>query len=145
MVRKRASVAWIVAACAAVVIQAAPQALCLSCDQPCCTARADHGNAATPIAVEPANGCPLCTASADHPARGAGEPPCHCQLSAREPQTLSPPRGTAKVASDGVFGSSAAIPPALVPPVIGVSREYLAGLLTGPIRPPRILFGVWRN
>jgi hypothetical protein len=31
-----------------------------------------------------------------------------------------------------------------VPQVLGVSREYMAASLAMPIRPPRILFGVWR-
>ncbi|MFM8892678.1 MAG: hypothetical protein ACKOTB_13850 [Planctomycetia bacterium] len=35
--------------------------------------------------------------------------------------------------------------PAIAPQVLGVSREYLAASLAIPIRPPRILFGVWRN
>jgi hypothetical protein len=41
-------------------------------------------------------------------------------------------------------GDAAAIPgdaPPIVPQVLGVSRAYVAV----PIRPPRILFGVWRN
>ena len=37
-----------------------------------------------------------------------------------------------------------AAPPA-APPTLGVSREYAADLMAVPIRPPRILFGVWRN
>jgi hypothetical protein len=32
-----------------------------------------------------------------------------------------------------------------VPQSLGVSREYLAASLAVPIRPVRILFGVWRN
>jgi hypothetical protein len=35
--------------------------------------------------------------------------------------------------------------PAIASQVLGVSREYLAASLAIPIRPPRILFGVWRN
>jgi hypothetical protein len=32
-----------------------------------------------------------------------------------------------------------------VPRDLGVSREYVTAALAVPIRPPRILFGVWRN
>lgn len=38
-----------------------------------------------------------------------------------------------------------AVAPPATPQVLGVNREYLAASLAVPIRPPRILYGVWRN
>ena len=106
---------WVLAACAAVVAQAAPTTLCRSCDQPCC--------------------------AVVHEACCHDEP-CHCQLDARDEQPLS--QGPLTACADGgpALGLAMVLP--LVPQVLGVSREYLAVSLAMPIRPPRILFGVWR-
>ena len=70
---------------------------------------------------------------------------CRCQLEARHEQPLVP----AKAASPSVdhldrgFAHAAFVID--MPRDRGVSREYLAASLAVPIRPPRILFGVWRN
>ncbi len=107
---------WVVAACAAVVAQAAPTPLCQSCDQPCCA-----------VVQE------VC----------CHNDPCQCQLEARDEQPLS--HGPLTACADGApaLGLSTVLPH--VPQVLGVSREYVAASLAVPIRPPRILFGVWRN
>jgi hypothetical protein len=47
--------------------------------------------------------------------------------------------------ADGALPIGPAFLPPVAPLVLGVSREYLAASLAIPIRPPRILFGVWRN
>ena len=142
MVHKRSQIAWIVAACAALVAQTAPRAWCLTCDLSCCDSRADDcGGAGPASSVEPAVGCPACAA---HAAEGAkpSTAPCHCQLTARHDQPLSPSKGTFRELD---AGDASAAPAVLAPPVLGVSREYEAAALAVPIRPLRILFGVWRN
>ena len=115
MVRTSNFFGWVLTACAAVVAQAAPAALCQTCDQPCCAIVHD----------------PCCH-----------EEPCHCQLDARDEQPLSQAPLTARVESGPAVGPMTVLPN--VPQVLGVSREYVAASLAMPIRPPRILFGVWR-
>lgn len=156
MNRSRRNVAWSVLAWAAVVAQAAPQALCRDCERPCCAAHevlvsADH------TATAAAATCPACAAAeatacaaADASAqavsggRPAGEP-CHCQLDARPGQPLAVARGHS---SRDIGGDPAILPPAPAPAApasLVATREYLAASLAIPIRPPRILHGVWRN
>ncbi|MFM8802768.1 MAG: hypothetical protein ACKOK8_02460 [Planctomycetia bacterium] len=71
--------------------------------------------------------------------------PCHCQLKARQHEPLSLSRSTLPAVADGAMAIGSSVLPAIAPQVLGVSREYLAASLAIPIRPPRILFGVWRN
>ena len=103
-------------------------------DEPCCAIRAD----------ELAGGCPLC-AAADLQQPESDQEPCHCQLNARHEQPLSLTRGSVTAVADD--GLAVWLPAAQsdTPQALGVSREYLAASLAIPIRPPRILFGVWRN
>jgi hypothetical protein len=132
-------------ACVAILAQIAPQAVCRACDEPCCADLAgDRGGAPRDSSCEVARGCPLCAAAADLRPVETTEQPCHCQLTARHEQPLSLSRGTAPVLSAGHAALSPVAIPPLVPQVLGVSREYLAVSLAMPIRPPRILFGVWR-
>lgn len=116
---------WLVVACATLVVQATPAAWCADCDRGCCTAESCGGCGACP--AEPAS------------------PPCHCQLDARQDQPLS----AARAASSGLdlLGQVTAVDQASpeAPPALGVSREYAAALLAVPIRPVRILYGVWRD
>jgi len=116
---------WLVVACATLVAQAVPSACSVDCDRGCCTA-------------ESSGCCPAC------PAEPAA-PPCHCQLDARHDQPLAAPR-TALPGPD-LLGQVAAIDRASLeaPRSLGVSREHLAASLAVPIRPVRILYGVWRN
>ncbi|MEI6239639.1 MAG: hypothetical protein WCR51_04570 [Planctomycetia bacterium] len=146
MLRSRKQLVLACVACAAILAQVAPQASCRACDQPCCAAL-DGGRGSAPpnSSCQPAATCPLCTAAVDLRPTETSERPCHCQLTARHEQPLSLSGGAAPVLSDGhATLSPVAIPPR-VPQVLGVSREYLAASLAMPIRPPRILFGVWRN
>ena len=116
---------WLVVACAALVAQVVPQAWGSDCDRGCC------------VAV--VHGC--CTAC---PTKTA-EPPCDCQLEARQEQPLSVDRGTSSghdLLGRGVIADATSLE---APPALGVSREYLAASLAVPIRPTRILYGVWRN
>lgn len=136
---------WAVAACAAIVAQFAPDASCDACSRACCAVPGTSPLAADPVTAT-SDGCPLCTAAAAgiRPAEPT-EQPCHCQLDARHEQPLSPSRSVIRVLADGdaATGPTAAAPD--VPQVLGASREYVAASLAVPIRPPRILFGVWRD
>jgi len=140
---------WILAAWAALAAQAAPSALCRSCDLPCCVVAVHEGvGGSTHSGGEPFGGCPLCSSTpttADPCPVDATGHPCHCQLDARQDQPISPPRSGSPTAD---LTAQAALPAAAVadvPQAVGVSRDYLAASLAVPIRPTRILFGVWRN
>ena len=146
MVRSRTQLVWALAACAAVGAQIAPKALCQACDQPCCAGEVGgHVPHTTASRTEPTGGCPLCASTVDHPVAETSERPCHCQLDVRHDQPLSPSRGPLPACGDEAAVAALAFVPPVVPPVLGVSREYVAASLAVPIRPPRILFGVWRN
>jgi hypothetical protein len=117
---------WIVMACVAFAAQVVPQAWGGACDRGCCAAESD--------------GC-CCSACPAAPAA----PPCHCQLDARQDLPLAvssrstPDRDEFEQAPVEESASLEA------PPALGVSREYAAASLSVPIRPVRILYGVWRN
>ena len=116
---------WLVVACAALVAQAVPQSWSGDCNRGCCVAEVR----------ECCTACPAETA----------EPPCHCQLDARQDQPVSVDRGTSPgqdLLGRALIADSASF---AAPPVLGVSREYVAAALAVPIRPTRILYGVWRN
>ncbi|MEX0670077.1 MAG: hypothetical protein WD060_06450 [Pirellulales bacterium] len=130
----------------AVVAQAAPQAVCRICDKPCCANRASRGGpTSTQSGVAPAGRCPLCPSAADLRLAETNERPCRCQFNARNDQPLSPSMGILPAFADADSAALQAVVPPRVPQVLGVSREYVAASLAVPIRPPRILFGVWRN
>lgn len=138
---------WALVACAAVFAQLTPRAPCHACDQPCCASRANgHAPRAAAAAVESAGVCPLCAAESGRRLPDTSDRPCHCQLKARPNQPLAPPsRSSVPSLVDGALTIGLPALPPVAPQVLGVSREYLAALLAIPIRPPRILFGVWRN
>lgn len=146
MVRNRNQLAWVVAACVAVVAQIAPKPLCYACDKPCCASQASsHDSQTSDCRAELASRCPLCATTADLRPDDTSEQHCDCHLNARHDQPLSATRDTLSPSSDSsVVLRLPAVPPA-VPHALGLSQEYLAKLLGIPIRPPRILFGVWRN
>lgn len=102
-----------------------PQVCGHDCDHGCCLAEV--------------GGC--CSACPEE----ASEPPCHCQFEARQDQPLSVHRGASP---DHDHAGRATVVAATLPDaprLVGVSREYVAASLAVPIRPVRILFGVWRN
>lgn len=144
MVQRRTQLVWTLAACAAVFAQFTPRAFCRACDQPCCSRPANgHIPSAADAAVEPAGGCPLCAAEPGQWLPDT-ERPCRCQLRARQHEPLAPSRSTLPAVADGAVSIGPSVP-AIPPQVLGVSREYLAASLSIPIRPTRILLGVWRN
>lgn len=124
MVKLRNTI-WLVMACLAVVTPVVPQAWGEDCDRGCCVA-------------ESGGCCSACPAESP-------EPPCHCQLEARQDQPLSGSKDRSPQ-SDLLTGVAMADSVALkAPRELGVSRDYLAASLSVPIRPIRILCGVWRN
>ena len=143
VVQRRSKLGWIVASWVAVVAQAVPASCCEACDQPCCSARAEPH----PPAAAGSAGCPACTAAAaattacEQPPRSADHP-CRCHLNVRQDQPLAQSPDSPRYLSAGDQPAPLAAAP---PQAIGVSREYLAAALAVPIRPPRILFGVWRD
>ena len=150
MMRTGRQLAWVMAACVAVAAQATPAAVCLACDGRCCKATiSGSADQATAAGTERPSGCPLCAAHAGLNATAAetDSQPCTCQLDARQDQPLalsqnSPPQDERKgdaALSCGLFcGEKRAASPF-------PGREYEALSLAIPIRPVRILFGVWRN
>ena len=146
MVQSRTQLVWALAACAAVFAQVTPRALCEACDQPCCASRANsHASRAAAAADESTGGCLRCAAEAGCPLPVTSDRPCHCQLKAPHDEPLAHSRSTLPSLADGALTTGLPALPPVAPQVLGVSREYLAASLAIPIRPPRILFGVWRN
>ena len=116
---------WLMMAFVAFAAQVVPQAWGGECDRGCCVA--ESGACCSACPVEPA------------------APPCHCQLEARQDQPLSFSKGS--TADRDLLEQVAVVESASLeaPYAIGVSREYAAASLSVPIRPVRVLYGVWRN
>ena len=116
---------WLMMACVAFAAQVVPQAWGGECDRGCC--EAESGACCSACPAEPS------------------APPCHCHLDARQDQPLSGPKGSTP--DRDLLEQVAVLESASLdaPRAIGVSREYAAASLSVPIRPVRILYGVWRN
>ena len=146
MFRSPKHVVWLLAACATLATQVAPRAFSRPCDQPCC---ASEARGCRPAAVEseahPAGGCPLCAAATATCPTDTADQPCRCHLTARQDQPVSSPRGTTPRLDRADQNAVAVTDHPDAPLALGVSREYLATSLSVPIRPVRILCGVWRN
>jgi hypothetical protein len=146
VVRSRTQLAWALAACAAIVAQVSPKTSCHACDRPCCADWAsDHGPSTADLSRESAGGCPLCATKADVCQVQTTERPCHCQLKPRHEEPLAVSKDSLPAFADDGSAVELAVFPAVVPRNLGVSREYVVTSLAVPIRPARILFGVWRN
>jgi hypothetical protein len=116
---------WLMMAFVAFAAQVVPQAWGEECDRGCC-------------AAESGACCSACPAETT-------APPCHCQLEARQDQPLSVSKGGTPdryLLEQVAVAESASLDS---PPALGVSREYAAASLAVPIRPVRVLYGVWRN
>jgi len=142
---RRGQGTWLLVAWAALVAQAAPWACCGACDRACCEAQSDRCGPAAAEANDATPRCPLCAAAAAAPKTDSDGHPCRCHLDAREVQFVVPAQGPFRVHTENNAPVAPAIASPNVPPALGASREYLAASLAVPIRPPRILFGVWRN
>lgn len=146
MVCSRTQLVWVLLAWASVVAQVAPKTLCHACDKPCCAVQARDTAAETPDATgELAGGCALCAAAADRSASEPSGQPCHCHLTARHEQPLCLTRATLPTVSAGSVALGLPAAPPAVPQKLSVSREYVTTLFSALIRPPRILYGVWRD
>lgn len=141
MVYGRHTFVWVAVALAALVGQIVPQARCNACERPCCTSE----TAGRPIDAGATATCPLCTATdaCQSPLEGP-ESPCQCQLDARQSLPLAASR-TVAAAHDVVAWPAGVAVPSIPPRSSGVSADYLSASLAVPIRPARILYGVWRN
>ena len=145
MASRRQGVVWVLAAFTALAAQAAPQTLCRACDQPCCASRgSDQCPAVADTARRPAGECPLC-AVAVGTSPCAADQPCRCQLDGGQERPISAPPGTSLRFDRADQGVVAVADRPNVPVVSGVSREAVAALRAAPIRPVRILYGVWLN
>jgi hypothetical protein len=146
VVQSTKQVVWLLAACATLAAQVAPAAFSRPCDRPCCAseARGCHP-AADDSQARPAGGCPLCAATAATCPTNTAEQPCRCHLNARQDQPVSSPRGTTPRLDRADQNAVAVTDHSDAPLALGVSREYVATSLSVPIRPVRILCGVWRN
>jgi hypothetical protein len=138
----------VIAACAAAVAQATPTAICFACDHGCCSATiGGSGQETTAAGQKSSNGCPLCGSRVGALSAEAetDSQPCNCQLDTRQDQPLSPSRNSLQQTGDDTPADGLPGPWSTTPPALGLSRDYAALALAMPIRPARILFGVWRN
>lgn len=144
MVYRTAQNGWLVAACAAWAVQLAGFAIFPPCARAC--ARCDAGDCCTgTVAVPAPSGCPLCHAADSVSPPDSAEHPCRCHLDGRPDQPISTTRvASPRLDRPGHDGLATTAQP-WAPRVLGVSREYAAASLSVPIRPVRILQGVWRN
>lgn len=145
---------WLVMTCAAFVAQVVPQPWSGDCDRGCCSAEelsCCTGTLASPVPVNQAApaevdaDCPLCAPPMAGGLSSADESPCHCQLDTRQEQPLSA-HGASSTHRDEL-SAWVAVDAASLEALheFGVSRSYAAASLSIPIRPVRILYGVWRN
>lgn len=144
---------WLVAACAAFVAQVVPQAFCDACDRGCCTVEAADCGPTVNVDSDGAaghltDGCPLCAAASEechNDAAGVTSGvPCRCQLTPSQDQPLTanqPPPHREHVTHLAILETGSLH----VPHSVGRSREYAEASRAIPVRPTRILFGVWRN
>jgi len=125
VVRRVKQSVWLVVACGMFAAQVMPLAWSGDCECGCCAAESHECCAACP--AEPAG------------------PPCHCRLETGQGQPLSAQRSTPPgpdLLGQVAVGDRASLG---AQPALGVSREYVAASLAVPIRPVRILYGVWRD
>lgn len=145
MGRIRRQTVWTLVACVAVAVPVAPPAACRACDRSCAIGQVGDHHARSSDTGVGAVHCPVCATPADCRQADATERPCHCLLTARQDRSPLPGRGGPPSAVAAGAACGLAVMPPEVPRVLGVSREYVMALLAVPIRPLRILFGVWRD
>ena len=146
---------WLAMACAAFVAQVVPQTWTGNCDRVCCAAQ-ESDCCALPLApalstsraafAEADTGCPLCAATSDGRLAHTDQAPCHCQLDARQDQSLTVPDARSSQRDElPVWGEVADTTSPEASQGLGSSRAGALASLSIPIRPVRILYGVWRN
>jgi len=146
---------WVVMAWAAFVAQVVPQAWSGDCDRGCCAAQSPDccavavGSPRSTSRVAPAaaeTGCPLCAATSGLGLPPIDESPCHCQLDAKQDQSFAVHGATQSQRDDlPVWGEVVDSTSPGASHGLDASRTYAVASLSIPIRPVRILYGVWRN
>ena len=161
--QRRSHTVWMIA-CAMIVAQVASAFRCDACEQACCRWTEGREPAAgqnienadlrsgTALTSPHGSGCPRCAARqpfCDHggiEANDTGDAsPCRCQWEARH-DLAGVPAGRQFLPLDGPDHAFAAM--AVSPDLTAVgtsSRAWITAAATIPTRPPRILYGVWRN
>jgi len=129
---------------AAVIGQFIPASAVWACGKSCCSASANQSCCQRILSAEQDfdSQCPLCR---PQPAEQKSTPPCHCHLKARH-ESATKVEGRAaldlqhpdhfavvRVSDDSAEASAE------------LTRLALAAGETIPYRPPRIVYGVWRN
>ena len=155
MVANRRNPVWMVLACAAFVVQVVPQAWSGECGRGCCAAQdlvCCPDSIVPPLSTSrgaPADAvtaCPLCAATSHRSLANANESPCHCQLDAKQGQSLVLHEARATQRDDlPVWGEIADTNSLGASRGLGAVQTYAAASLSIPIRPVRVLYGVWRN
>jgi hypothetical protein len=113
---------WLVLACTAFAVQAVPQACSEDCERGCC--------------VAPATCCQATTDAS----------PCRCQLEAKQDQTPAVHEVRSSQRDDlPVWGEVADATALNISRGLAASRSYAVAAQSIPIRPVRILYGVWLN
>ena len=150
--------AWLVApvmAWAAFVAQVVPQAWGGDCDRGCCAAQSSDccavavGSPLSTSRVAPAEaetGCPLCAATSGRGLTPIDDFPCHCQLDAKQDPSFAVQGARPSQPDDlPVWGEVVDSTSPGASHGLDASRTYALASLSIPIRPVRILYGVWRN
>lgn len=121
-----------------------PASAVWACGKSCCSAWASHSCCQRILTNDQDLGsqCPLCR---PQPTEQRSTPPCHCHLRARHDSAT---KAEARVALDGQHPGSFAvgrISDESAEAADELTRSALAAGETIPYRPPRIVYGVWRN
>jgi hypothetical protein len=146
---------WLVMACAAFVAQVVPQTWTGDCDRGCCAAQ-EPDCCAIPLApplstarvgsAKADTGCPLCAATTNGRLAHTDQAPCHCQLDARQEQSLAVSSDRSSQRDElPVWGEVVDTTSPGASQGLGIGRDGALASLSIPIRPVRILYGVWRN
>jgi hypothetical protein len=129
---------------AAVIGQLVSASAACACEKPCCSAPTETSCCASILSGEPdaCSPCPLC---GPQRCEEVPSPPCHCQLQTRHDSAATAEGRTVRDLrqSDAVCHVLAVEDSS--PSSGELNRVVLAASQTIPYRPPRIVFGVWRN
>jgi len=146
---------------AAFVAQVVPQAWSGDCDRGCCAAQEpaccaiEASELATSVSTlrlahvpseEAETRCPLCATASDRILSPTDGSPCHCQLDAKQDQPYAVHGAKPSQRDDlPVWGEVVDTSSPGAPRGPDASRTYAVASQSIPIRPVRILYGVWRT
>lgn len=128
----------------AVVGQFIPASTVWACGKSCCSASASQSCCKSVLSNEQdlASQCPLCRAERTDPSPA---PPCHCHLKARHESATTANGRAALDVQDLHHFECVPLSDDSAEASAELMRMALAAGDTIPHRPPRIVFGVWRN